>query len=156
MCPVFAQSSTVTPIHVAPGKVLTFYSQTRLAPSPENPFDALPKGTVLRVRLVDGIDSTTEADGAAFRGALDSPLLDSHNAVLADKNAQVRGLMVLLRSRAHPEGFRYELLLTGLGIGGKMQDLTATLNLSLADATPAAKLGHEVAPKADHARKATP
>jgi hypothetical protein len=45
----------------------------------------------------------------------------------------VRGLLVLLRSRTHPEGFRYELLLTGINVNGKMQDLTAILNPTFGD-----------------------
>jgi hypothetical protein len=58
-----AQSSTIPPIHLSAGAVLTFYLQTRLTPARDNPFDTLPKGTVLRVKLVDGVDSRTEIDG---------------------------------------------------------------------------------------------
>jgi hypothetical protein len=129
--PTFAQSSIVSPVHVSAGQVLTFYLQTRLTPSAENPIDALPKGTVLRVRLLDAIDSITESDGTIFHGVLESPLTDSRNGPLVEKHAEVRGLLVLLRSKGHPDGFRYELLLTGLNVNGKTQDLTATLNPSL-------------------------
>jgi len=40
---------------------------------------------------------------------------------------------VLLRSKTHPEGFRYELLVTGLTDRGKSFDLTASLNSSFLD-----------------------
>src|SRR5215831_9799592 len=131
--PLFAQSSGVAPVQLPLGSVLTFYLQTRLNPSAQNPLDGLPKGTVLRVRLLDAIDSNLEADGAAFRGILDAPLTDEHKATLVEERAEVRGLLVLLRSRTHPEGFRYELLLTGISVNGKMQDLTAILNPTFGD-----------------------
>jgi hypothetical protein len=131
--PLFAQSSRVAPVQLPVGSVLTFYLQTRLNPNAENPLDGLPKGTMLRVRLLDAIDSNLEADGAAFRGILDAPLTDEHKTTLVEEHAEVRGLLVLLRSRTHPEGFRYELLLTGINVNGKMQDLTAILNPTFGD-----------------------
>src|SRR5713101_7590361 len=99
------QGSTVAPVRVAPGTVLKFHLQTRLNPTGGDALDALPKGTVLQVRMLDSIDSA----------------------------AEVRGLLVLLRSRTHPEGFRYELLITGLTDRGKSYDLTASLNSSFLD-----------------------
>src|SRR6516162_3180480 len=131
--PLFAQSSRVAPVQLPVGSVLTFYLQTRLNPNAENPLDGLPKGTMLRVRLLDAIDSNLEADGAAFRGILDAPLTDEHKTTLVEEHAEVRGLLVLLRSRTRPEGFRYELLLTGINVNGKMQDLTAILNPTFGD-----------------------
>lgn len=131
--PLFAQSYDIAPMHFAAGNVLTFYSQNRLNPSPVNPLDVLPKGTLMRIKLLDEIDSSTQTDGAPFRGILEGPLADGHNAALTEEHAEVRGLLVLLRSRTHPEGFRYELLLTGVNVHGKMQELTATLNPSLFD-----------------------
>jgi hypothetical protein len=125
---VLAQDPSVTPMHIPAGSILTFYSQTRLNPQIGNPLDGLPKGTLLRVRLLDSIDSNAEADGAAFHGVLERPVIDTHNAVVAEEHAQVRGLLALLRSKNHPEGFRYELLLTGVDVNGKMKDLTAILN----------------------------
>ena len=131
--PVFGQGSGVAPVQLPVGSVQTFYLQTRLNPNAENPLDGLPKGTVLRVRLLDAIDSNLEADGAAFRGILDAPLTDEHKATLVEEHSEVRGLLVLLRSRTHPEGFRYELLLTGINVNGKMRDLTAILNPTFGD-----------------------
>ena len=45
-------------------------------------------------------------------------------------DAEVRGIFALLRSRNHPEGFRYELLITGVNDRGKNYTLTASLNSS--------------------------
>jgi hypothetical protein len=106
--------------------------QTRLHPAATDALDGLPKGTILQVRMLDTVDSTTDRDGAEFHGTLAAPLLlGGEVIVLAD--AEVRGLLVLLRSRSHPEGFRYELLLTGLTDRGNSYDLTASLNPSFLD-----------------------
>jgi hypothetical protein len=94
--------------------------------------DALPKGTVLEVRILDSIDSDYDRDGTEFRGTLVTPLV-SEGEVIVHSEAEVRGLLVLLRSRSHPDGFRYELLVTGLTDRGKSYDLTASLNPSFLD-----------------------
>ena len=65
-----AQSSTLEPIHVSPGTVLNFHLQTRLNPGAGNEVDILPSGTLLRVRILDSIDSNVEQDGAEFRAWL--------------------------------------------------------------------------------------
>jgi len=137
--PVLAQSPGVPPMHIPAGTVLTFYSQTRLNPEAGNPLDGLAKGTLLQVRLVEAIDSNVEADGAAFHGILEKPVVDQHNVALVGEHADVRGVLALLRSRNHPEGFRYELLLTGINVNGKVQDLTAILNRTFFDAPKTAQ-----------------
>jgi len=40
------------------------------------------------------------------------------DGVVIHSEAEVRGLLVLLRSKNHPNGFRYELLLTELSDQG--------------------------------------
>src|SRR5215475_1477510 len=131
--PVFAQPSNLEPVRAATGSVLTFYLQTRMNPTVVNALDALPKGTVLRVRLLDPIDSRVDRDGAVFRAALVSPMVSTNNEIIVHADAEVKGLFVLLRSRNHPEGFRYELLLTSVTENGKSFDLTASLNPSFFD-----------------------
>jgi hypothetical protein len=127
-----AQSPDVAPVRVTAGTVLKFHLQTRLHPAATDPLDGLPKGTILQVRMLDTVNSTIDRDGAEFHGTLAAPLLlGGEVIVLAD--AEVRGLLVLLRSRSHPEGFRYELLLTGLRDHGNSYDLTASLNPSFLD-----------------------
>jgi hypothetical protein len=130
---VSAQSPTIEPVRAAAGSVLTFYLQTRLNPSAGNAVDALPKGTVLRVRIFDSIDSSVDRDGAGFRGALVSAVTASDKAVVLHPDAEVRGLLALLRSRSHPEGFRYELLVTSVTENGKSYAVTASLNPSFFD-----------------------
>jgi hypothetical protein len=127
-----AQSPDVTPIRVIAGTVLRFHLQTRLHPTAGDALDALPKGTVLQVRMLDAIDSAVDSDGTEFHGTLASPLLLG-SQVIVSSDSEARGLLVLLRSRSHPEGFRYELLLTGLTDRGKSYDLTASLNPSFLD-----------------------
>jgi len=129
------QTNAVKPIHVPAGTVLKFYLQTRLNPADGSAIDLLPKGTVLSVKVLDSIDSDLTQDGAEFRGVVVSPLV-SHDEVIIRADAEVRGLFALLRSRNHPEGFRYELLITAIADGGKLFQLTASLNSSFADSTP--------------------
>src|SRR5216683_8247819 len=133
------KSPALAPFRVAAGTVLKFHLQTRLDPAAADPLDALPKGTVLEVRMLDSVDSATDRDGAEFHGTLAAPLALGGEVIIRSE-AEVRGLLVLLRSKSHPEGFRYELLVTGLTDRGKSYDLTASLNPSFVDpaAQPAA------------------
>jgi hypothetical protein len=127
--PLHSQTSTLGPIRVVAGTVLTFHLQTRLNPGTGNDVDVLPSGTVLRVKILDSIDSAVDRDGAEFRGVVVSPVLAGKTTVLHG-NSEVRGIFALLRSRNHPEGFRYELLITGVNDRGKNYALTASLNTS--------------------------
>ncbi len=131
--PVHAQISTLEPIHVPAGTVLNFHLQTRLNPGPGNQVDILPGGTLLRVKILDTIDSAADRDGSEFHGVVVSPVLAGKTTVL-HADAEVRGIFALLRSRNHPEGFRYELLITGVSDRGKNYDLTASLNSSFREA----------------------
>src|SRR5215467_3061382 len=131
----WGQTLEIEPIHVRTGTVLTFHLQTRLNPENGNAIDLLPKGTTLNIRVLDSIDSDLTHDGAQFRGVVVSPLV-SKDEVVIHEGAEVRGLFALLRSRNHPEGFRYELLITGITDGGRLFQLTASLNPSFSDAAP--------------------
>ena len=127
-----AQSPDIAPVRVIAGTVLKFHLQTRLTPTAGDALDALPKGTVLQVRMLDTVDSAADSDGTEFHGTLTAPVLLG-DEVIVRSEAEVRGLLVLLRSRSHPEGFRYELLVTHLTDHGKSYDLTASLNPSFLD-----------------------
>lgn len=140
------QSPTVAPLRVTAGTVLKFHLQTRLTPAAGDTLDALPKGTVLEVKMLDSIDSAADRDGTEFHGLLAAPLV-SGGEVIVRSEAEVRGLLVLLRSRSHPEGFRYELLVTGLTERGKSYDLTASLNPSFLDPGTQPESGSKTATK---------
>ena len=129
------RAAGLKPIRVSAGTVLSFYLQTRLNPENGSVIDQLPKGTVLNIKVMDSIDSDVTRDGAEFRGLVVSPLV-SGDEVIIHADAQVRGLFAILRSRSHPEGFRYELLITGITDGGKTFQLTASMNPSFVDAPP--------------------
>lgn len=122
-----AQSLAVAPLQVKAGTVLSFQLQTRMKATAGDALSALPKGTVLRVKMLDSVDSGANRDGTPFHGLLVSSLI-SENRVLVHSEAEVRGLLALLRSSSHPEGFRYELLLTGLVDRGEPYTLTAFLD----------------------------
>lgn len=126
--------SRVEPLRVPAGSVLAFHLQSRLHPAAEDPLDALPQGTILHVKILKPVDSTVDRDGSPFHGWVVSDL-SLGDGVVIHADAQVRGLLVLLRSQAHPEGFRYELLLTELTDHGNSYPLTASLGNSFVDAT---------------------
>jgi hypothetical protein len=129
-----AQAAGIKPVHVPAGTVLTFYLQTRLNPAGTNALDLLPKGTVLSVKILDSVDSGVNRDGSEFHGVVTSPLVYK-DGVVVHADAEVRGIFALLRSRNHPDGFRYDLLVTGITDGGKSFQLTASLNPSFQDST---------------------
>ncbi len=122
------------PVRVSAGTVLTFYLHARLNPTSGDSLDGLPKGTLLRVKMLDSIDSAVNADGTEFHGTVVSGLTLSGELVI-HPGSEVEGILALLRSKSHPEGFRYELLITGLTDRGKSYVLTASLNSSLADSS---------------------
>ena len=127
-----SQTYGIVPVHVTAGTVLTFYLHARLNPTSGDSLDGLPKGTLLRVKMLDSIDSAVNADGAEFRGTVVSGLTSSGELVIHPES-EVKGILALLRSRSHPEGFRYELLITSLTDHGRSYALTASLTSSLAD-----------------------
>jgi hypothetical protein len=143
--PLRSQTTALEPMHVSPGTVLTFHLQTRLHPGTGNDVDVLPGGTVLRVKILGSIDSAVDRDGSEFRGVVASPVVAGKVTVL-HSDSEVRGIFALLRSRNHPEGFRYELLITGINDRGKNYDLTASLNSSFRETTeqPSAAANTEV------------
>ena len=124
-----AQKFVIEPVKVASGTVLTFHTQTRLHPNRENLTDVLPSGTVLQVRMEDHLDSSVDHDGAEFHGVIVSPVT-SGTETIVHADAEVQGILVLLRTKNHPDGFRYDLLITHLADHGKSYSLTASLGTS--------------------------
>lgn len=131
-----AQKTDIEPLRFAAGAVLTFHMQTRMNPGDGNETDLLPQGTALRVRILQPIDSTADQDGSEFRGEIASAVI-SGGETIVHSQAKVRGILALLRSRNHPEGFRYELLITSVEDQGKTYVLTASLMPTISDTRPA-------------------
>jgi hypothetical protein len=130
---VQAQNQSIKPMRVPAGSVLTFYLQTRLNSSDSrNAVDLLPRGTQLAVKILEPIDSATNRDGSEFRGFVTVPVA-SPAGVVIHADAEVKGLFALLRSKSHPDGFRYELLITEINDSGRSFRLTASLNASFLD-----------------------
>lgn len=138
------QNANIEPIQARPGTVLTFHLQTRLNPTERNDIDILPRGTEIRVKMLSGVDSNVDRDGSEFHGEVVESV-SAGRRVVVHPESEVRGILVLLRSRNHPEGFRYELLVTSLKDHAKTYDLTASLNPSFLDASapPAASRAAE-------------
>ena len=130
------QKSTLEPLSLPSGTIVTFHVQARLNPG-AGESDSLPKGATLNVRLLAAVDSAVNEDGSPFHGELVAPVFDADGkTVLVPAHAQAEGILVLLRSRNHPDGFRYELLLIRITDHGRELDLTASLNPSLTDTRP--------------------
>lgn len=148
------QNANIEPIHARPGAVLTFHVQTRLNPADRNEMDILPRGTEIRVKMLSGVDSGVDRDGSEFRGAVVESV-SAGSRVIVHPESEVRGILVLLRSRNHPEGFRYELLVTSVTDHAKTYDVTASLNPSFVDpgapALPISKAEGQREPKANEA-----
>ncbi len=130
--PAWSAPPAISQVHVTAGSVLNFQLQTRLKASNSDAMDEFPAGTVVRVKMLETIDSTRDADGTPFRGVLVSSLA-SGREIVAHTDAAVTGMLVLLRSREHPDGFKYVLLVTRISDGGKSYPVTASLSSSLYD-----------------------
>ena len=76
------QSPTIAPVRVTSGTVLKFHLQTRLNQTSGDALDALPKGMVLEVRILDSIDSDSDRDGTEFRGTLVTPLVSEGEVIV--------------------------------------------------------------------------
>jgi hypothetical protein len=139
------QNAKIEEVHAAQGTVLTFHLQTRMNPADPNEMDVLPRGTVIRVKMLNGMDSSVDRDGSEFHGEVVESVY-AGSKVIVHPESEVHGILVLLRSRHHPEGFRYELVVTSVTDHAKTYDLTASLNPSFADggaAAPAASKPEE-------------
>jgi hypothetical protein len=126
------QVSTVKPIQIASGTILTFHLQTRLRTVAGDPLNDVPAGTLLQVRMLDSGDAAANADGVPFRGSVVSPLILA-GQVIVHADAEVLGLQILLRNRNHPEGVRYELLITSLVDHGESYTITASFDPTPSD-----------------------
>jgi len=133
-CAVVGQNFVIEPVRIASGTILSFHMQTRLHPSSENVPDVLPSGTILRVRILDRVDSGVDHDGTEFHGVIVSPVVSGDETIVRS-DAEVRGILALLRTKSHPDGFRYDLLIEHLTDHGKSYSLTASLGTSLFEGT---------------------
>jgi len=131
------QNTKLEAVRAPLGTVLTFHLQTRMNPADPNEMDVLPRGTAIRVKMLSGVDSTVDRDGSEFRGETVEAVF-ADGKVILHPESEVRGILALLRSRNHPEGFRYELLVTSVTDHAKTYDLTASLNPSFVDAVASA------------------
>ena len=97
------QSAKIEAVRAPLGTVLTFHLQTRMNPADPNEMDELPRGTEIRVKMLSGVDSSVDRDGSVFHGEVVEPVY-AGNKVIVHQDSEVRGILVLLRSRNHPEG----------------------------------------------------
>jgi hypothetical protein len=79
--------------------------------------------------MLNGVDSGLDRDGSAFHGAVVDSVF-AGDKIIVHPDSEVRGILVLLRSKNHPE-----LLVTSVTDHSKTYDMTASLNPSFSDAS---------------------
>jgi hypothetical protein len=85
----------------------------------------VPAGTVIAVRMIDGVDSTTNQVGDQFHASLEKDIV-VNNAVVAPKGADVYGRLGTVKSAGSIKGrSELELELTGIRINGRLVPLSS-------------------------------
>lgn len=83
----------------------------------------VPSGTILKVRMIDGIDSSTNKVGDQFTASLEDALMVG-DTVVARKGADVYGRLSNAKSAGHISGSsELQLELTGIRISGNIQPI---------------------------------
>ena len=129
---IYGQDLSIKPIQFKSGTVFSFHLQTRLQAGAGDILNSLPSGTVLHIKMLDGARDGADADGLPFRGTVVTPL-SYEGQVLIHSEAEVQGIQILLRNRNHPDGFRYELLITDLIDQGRSYTITAFFDPTLTE-----------------------
>ena len=83
----------------------------------------VPAGTILKVRMIDGVDSSKNKVGDQFTASLEDALVVG-NTVVAPKGADVYGRLAEAKSAGHISGSsELQLELTGVRINGNIQPI---------------------------------
>lgn len=89
------------------------------APSSSNS-TTVPAGTVIAVRMIDGVDSTTNQVGDQFHASLENDII-VNGTIAAPKGSDVYGKLGTVKSAGSIQGqSQLELELTGIRINGKI------------------------------------
>lgn len=85
----------------------------------------VPAGTVITVRMIDSVDSTTNQVGDQFHASLENDLV-ANGVVVAPKGADVYGRLAQVQSAGSIKGqSQLELQLTGIRINGTIMPVTS-------------------------------
>ena len=105
------------------GRLIRPDPPSRPAPPPVAS-DIIPAGTVLRVRMIDGVDSETSQLGQTFQASLDDPIVGPDGTTLVDRGADVVAKLVEDKQSGKISG-RTELTmdLVSIRVRGRMVDL---------------------------------
>ncbi len=83
----------------------------------------IPAGTVIKVRMIDGVDSSKNKVGDQFQASLEDAIVVG-NTVVAPKGADVYGRLAEAKSAGHISGSsELQLELTGVRINGNIQPI---------------------------------
>jgi hypothetical protein len=118
----FDASTSQTPKAAAPAPSTAAPSTNAasvVAPSSRNSM-TVPAGTVISVRMIDGVDSTTNQVGDQFHASLESDIVVD-GTIVAPKGADVYGKLGTVKSAGSIQGqSQLELELTGIRIQGSI------------------------------------
>jgi hypothetical protein len=104
-----APEPTPQPAAPAPTTADTQIAQAQPAPTPQPPPPpppiqvTVPAGTVITVRMIDGVDSATNRAGEEFAATLEAPIVVG-NKVVIQRGADARARLVQVTSAGHIEG----------------------------------------------------
>jgi hypothetical protein len=98
------------------------------APQGNQPMQAvtIPSGTSLLIRMIDGVDSSTNRVSDPFHASLENPLVVG-NTVVAQKGADVYGMLARAKEAGKISGSsQLTLELTGIRINGNIVSIDST------------------------------
>ena len=122
------EAVTTTAVPVATGAPLPAPSRPTVSAAPVNV--TIPAGTMLTIRIDQGISVKTSRAGNRFTGEIVDPVLGGNNSVLVPKGASVGGVVAVSHRRGHFKGSSLlELRLTSLTMDGTRYPL-ATRDLA--------------------------
>jgi len=121
--PSESQSQTPAPVEQAPPASA---QASDAPPPPQQPVQVtIPAGTVITVRTVDPIDSSTNKTGDEFAATVDSQI-EQNGQVVVPRYAKARLQLVAARSAGHIKGrSEIQLQLVSLAVDGKSYPVSA-------------------------------
>jgi len=89
------------PVPAPPGTVLTFHLQTRLNPADRNEMDSRQRGRCFPVRMLSALIQSWITTESVFHCEV-VEFGSAGSKIIVHSESEVRGILVLLRSRNHP------------------------------------------------------
>ena len=113
----------------------------RRAPAPAESSYTIPAGTVLKIRMIDSVDSEVSQLGQTFQASLDDPIVGSNGETLVARGADVVAKLVEEKQSGKISGrTEVTLDLVSIRVNGRMVDL-ATQEVTTSSESRGSKSG---------------